>query len=528
MANKPLKSLTFPDLADTYTIPTKVSDLTNDAGYVSSESMATDYSTSATYAVGDYIWYSGQLYRCTTAITTAESWTAAHWTAVKLAEDVGELKSALEAKIGFEKSITKNTFNNISGEIPSSTLAETRRWFFDHLFSAGETVTKIDFQSNRLTQQTLSFEVWTKSGDTLSKVKTVQIDVNQKQVYTVEINYTGASQYMIALNQTGHAVCYTSGTGLFVLTSTNVTESTDSLTYSSLSTAFTGFMPCINIVSFVDVKDNVVLVGYAQEYQEIQDALDGITDDSASNPYTILLLPKKTPYAPFSMLRDFSEPYPWSNISPRYISIIGVDKAHCVIRSDSGDYKKPCGELMTNGNVKNLTFIMTNDSQDPAATQGGYCLHIDCRTKDDVGYTMTIEDCDFSNASGPCLGIGMHKNCTLTIRRCNFKTTLAANYAPHEGYTSLKNFGVVFCHSSTLADSTNQRLAFEDCFGVCAEGARSLWLATAGDYDPSTASFYYRLLRNVFWNETQNAPAYDIASTLTAEPYNFGNNIPSA
>lgn len=68
-------------------------------GDVSSASMATAYSTSATYAVGDYVWYSGQLYCCTTAISTAESWTAAHWTAVKLAEDVGNLKSALDETI---------------------------------------------------------------------------------------------------------------------------------------------------------------------------------------------------------------------------------------------------------------------------------------------------------------------------------------------------------------------------------------------------------------------------------------------
>lgn len=65
-------------------------------GDVSSASMATTYSTSATYAVGDFVWYSGQLYRCTTAITTAEAWTAAHWTSAKLAEDVGELKSAVD------------------------------------------------------------------------------------------------------------------------------------------------------------------------------------------------------------------------------------------------------------------------------------------------------------------------------------------------------------------------------------------------------------------------------------------------
>lgn len=36
MANKALKSLTFPDLSDTYTIPTKTSDLTNDSGFLTS------------------------------------------------------------------------------------------------------------------------------------------------------------------------------------------------------------------------------------------------------------------------------------------------------------------------------------------------------------------------------------------------------------------------------------------------------------------------------------------------------------
>lgn len=34
MANKPLVSIEFPDLPDTYTIPQKTSDLTNDSGFV--------------------------------------------------------------------------------------------------------------------------------------------------------------------------------------------------------------------------------------------------------------------------------------------------------------------------------------------------------------------------------------------------------------------------------------------------------------------------------------------------------------
>lgn len=38
------------------------------------------YSSSSTYALKDCVMYEGKLYRCTTAISTAESWNPAHWT----------------------------------------------------------------------------------------------------------------------------------------------------------------------------------------------------------------------------------------------------------------------------------------------------------------------------------------------------------------------------------------------------------------------------------------------------------------
>ena len=51
-------------------------------------SIAADYSTSKTYAVGDYAWYDGKLYRCTTAIASAESWNSAHWTAAAISDEI--------------------------------------------------------------------------------------------------------------------------------------------------------------------------------------------------------------------------------------------------------------------------------------------------------------------------------------------------------------------------------------------------------------------------------------------------------
>ena len=57
--------------------------------------IATAYSTSGTYAVGDYCTKDGYLYRCNTAISTAEAWTAGHWTQVKVGGEISDLKSAV-------------------------------------------------------------------------------------------------------------------------------------------------------------------------------------------------------------------------------------------------------------------------------------------------------------------------------------------------------------------------------------------------------------------------------------------------
>lgn len=69
------------------------------------------YSSSATYAVGDYAMYNNQLYRCITAITTAEAWTAGHWTAISLGGDVGNLKNDMNNVV-----LTYIEFDAISGE----------------------------------------------------------------------------------------------------------------------------------------------------------------------------------------------------------------------------------------------------------------------------------------------------------------------------------------------------------------------------------------------------------------------------
>lgn len=85
MSNKRLKTITFPGLDDVYTIPDE----------------APEYSASATYKVGDFVVYGGALYKCNTAIESAEDWTAAHWTVTKMGNEVSGLQTAITQNIPY-------------------------------------------------------------------------------------------------------------------------------------------------------------------------------------------------------------------------------------------------------------------------------------------------------------------------------------------------------------------------------------------------------------------------------------------
>ena len=87
-----------------------------EAGAGAAGVVASAYSASATYKVGDYVIHNSNLYRCTTAITTAEAFTAAHWTQIVLADDVSDLKTDLI----YDNSYSFVTANNPSVDVVDS------------------------------------------------------------------------------------------------------------------------------------------------------------------------------------------------------------------------------------------------------------------------------------------------------------------------------------------------------------------------------------------------------------------------
>lgn len=77
--------------------------------------VAANYDSSETYAVGDYCLHDGSLYKCSTAISSPEAWTAGHWTQIKI---TGEL-SALNGNI----TTLSNNITKLNNTISMSTYA---------------------------------------------------------------------------------------------------------------------------------------------------------------------------------------------------------------------------------------------------------------------------------------------------------------------------------------------------------------------------------------------------------------------
>ena len=97
--------------------------------------LASAYSNAATYAVGDLCTYKGTLYSCSTAISTAEDWTAAHWTAVNVSAEISESKNILSDTqdwLGYPK----NLF-----DARNLTVSNTNNWSIDSATKTSVTIT---------------------------------------------------------------------------------------------------------------------------------------------------------------------------------------------------------------------------------------------------------------------------------------------------------------------------------------------------------------------------------------------------
>jgi len=70
------------------TLTGAINEIAQGGGGGGTDVIADDFSTESTYVVGDYVIYSGSLYKCTTAVTTAGAWDSTKWTETLVMDEV--------------------------------------------------------------------------------------------------------------------------------------------------------------------------------------------------------------------------------------------------------------------------------------------------------------------------------------------------------------------------------------------------------------------------------------------------------
>ena len=166
--------------------------------------IAPAYSASGTYVVGDYCTKDGYLYRCNTAISTAEAWTAAHWTQVTTGAELGDLKSEIANAVD---SITHGE-TDITDSI---TWTPKKANLYDSTTSTTSTNFKIsnDINVSGYNKITVTVPVYTTSGGTQASYGNVFLDENKdylETAYRIELGTNANKNITIDIPPTAHYI----------------------------------------------------------------------------------------------------------------------------------------------------------------------------------------------------------------------------------------------------------------------------------------------------------------------------------
>ena len=83
--------------------------------------IAPAFSSSSTYAVGDYCTYEGLLYKCTTAVSTAGAWNAANWSAVAVTDE-------MPAPITVDSAMSSSSTNPVQNKVVNAAIDGKISW----------------------------------------------------------------------------------------------------------------------------------------------------------------------------------------------------------------------------------------------------------------------------------------------------------------------------------------------------------------------------------------------------------------
>ena len=203
----------------------------------------------------------------------------------------------------------------------------------------------------------------------------------------------------------------------------------------------------------------------------------------------------------------------------RKVSIIGVDRDNCIIKSTNGGYYYPPLNCSGNISVQNLTFISNNESG-AVYDIPSYAVHIDNAGEG----TASFKNCKMVSYQNSAIGIGLHQNQTIILDNCELRKE-----SPYDG-------GALYAHNSQASNVTNQKLIVKNCHITTSHGF-AVKIDDANTYNggvnsPMEMAYYHNICfsdnlhkDSVVW--FRDSPINGgVSGQITLKNDSFGNNVP--
>lgn len=432
--------------------------------------VAAYYDEEADYAVGDYVIHEdattgvGKLYKCITAISGGEAWTAAHWNETIITEDysnqINDLKSAI-------------TYENDYVPVTPTSVTDNYR-----VASDGSLVSADGYYA-------LDYDV--KSGDKLTFFRSLIGYNSTFAIYLMEDDTVKSSISDSGITgQSGkYNLTVPSGVNRIKATGSLANKYPYNLFKQRSSTSGNGYKNGTQI-TYVVGEGNMPTIQCACDFA---DANDIIYIKSGTYNEAVSIWNKK-------------------------LHLIGEDKNTTFIVEHVGNYDNPPLEMNV-GSLSNLTIIEDgSDSESDTATTGklgAYCLHIEAINQSTE--VFEVSNCVFKNAVHTPLGCGLQNNYTVRFRNCVFECT-----ATNEG--SAKERGAFFVHTAVTTNPANQHVIAENCAIYSADNIAVLLGIPSG----ATGTADYRFTNCVIWSAKRGIADSVIYYDNNSENCTFSNN----
>ena len=208
------------------------------------------------------------------------------------------------------------------------------------------------------------------------------------------------------------------------------------------------------------------------------------------------------------------------------ISLIGIDREKCILRSNLVDRQTPPLEFSA-GHIANLTIIADRDPDTdvPSITSLPYGIHMDYNGEDDK--RVVIENCNIESKWNSAIGVGMRGGFELIIRNCDLYTHVVNSYPV--------NMGALYFHDTPNGGTVGtSEITIENCY-IHTNYKYILSIDNVGlEGDRVNAHF----VNNRFWSKDNGvtreavrpAQNYEYSGFLGAKnifiaPDSFGNNL---